>query len=596
MPFPHEVIDLSSDSSQPSPKAAKLKAITSRHTEVLLHSDDFDSSLNLSDSWTDKPAKRRRLSPSPFEVEVLGRPVVRTVSGHGQGETSTILPTTSKAIPSRSKTAIDLLSDPIIFTSSPRRALEGTRKQNSTYRGLSPLSDDLSETELLEDLETVLRKPPKVKSHLSTMTAALLANLSKGKSALEEGRFPSTACGNNLLSTQVTKPGLASPKRKPTRNTSDEASAVLARAAKKPAKDKLTEMEKEAKTLERERTKASDRARKVKEKEVEKEKKQRLKDEKAREKQRAAELAEVNKSKLDKKHSTPEMIVDLPLSLNETGVGGQIKAFLDNLQVQHTCFESPLPNVIKWRRKVCAKYNNEVGIWEPVPAVIMNEKHALCLLSAKEFVDMAQVDAAAVDGQDLSAHVLKFKSRFENCTPIYLIEGLTAWLRKNKNVRNRAYQAAVLNQMDVEGDNPPTLGQPNRSKRKKPAQEYVDEDMIEDALLRLQVMHRCLVHHTAAPVESAEWVAKFTQHISTIPYKAQRMNLDTSFCMDVGQVKTGDDKDDTYIKMLQEIVRVTAPVAYGIASEYPSVMALTKGFRTKGPTALEDIMVRMNKL
>ncbi len=69
------------------------------------------------------------------------------------------------------------------------------------------------------------------------------------------------------------------------------------------------------------------------------------------------------------------------------------------------------------------------------------------------------------------------------------------------------------------------------------------------------------------------------------------MNLDTSFCMDAGQVKTGDDKDDTYVKMLQEIVRVTAPVAYGIASEYPNVMALTKGFREKGPTALEDLMV-----
>ena len=70
------------------------------------------------------------------------------------------------------------------------------------------------------------------------------------------------------------------------------------------------------------------------------------------------------------------------------------------------------------------------------------------------------------------------------------------------------------------------------------------------------------------------------------------MTLETSFCMDNGQVKTGDDKEDTFVKMLQEIVRVTAPVAYGIAAQYPSVLQLVKGFRKHGPIALEDLKVR----
>lgn len=69
------------------------------------------------------------------------------------------------------------------------------------------------------------------------------------------------------------------------------------------------------------------------------------------------------------------------------------------------------------------------------------------------------------------------------------------------------------------------------------------------------------------------------------------MNLDTSFCMESGQIKTGEDKQDTYVKMLQEVVRVTAPVAYGIASDYPNVMSLVKVMRRHGPTALEDIEV-----
>jgi crossover junction endonuclease EME1 len=73
--------------------------------------------------------------------------------------------------------------------------------------------------------------------------------------------------------------------------------------------------------------------------------------------------------------------------------------------------------------------------------------------------------------------------------------------------------------------------------------------------------------------------------------RTQRLEVDTGFCMDVGQVKTGIDNEDTYIKMLQEIVRVTAPVAYGIVAEYRNLEELMKGLRDKGPLALQDLKV-----
>jgi len=69
------------------------------------------------------------------------------------------------------------------------------------------------------------------------------------------------------------------------------------------------------------------------------------------------------------------------------------------------------------------------------------------------------------------------------------------------------------------------------------------------------------------------------------------MNLETSFCMESGQVKAGEDRDDTFVKMLQEIVRITPPIAYGIASEYPSVIGLVKAFQRHGPAVLEDLQV-----
>lgn len=69
------------------------------------------------------------------------------------------------------------------------------------------------------------------------------------------------------------------------------------------------------------------------------------------------------------------------------------------------------------------------------------------------------------------------------------------------------------------------------------------------------------------------------------------MGLETSFCMEKGQVKAGTDELDTFVKMLQEIVRVTEPMAYGIAAAYPTVMSLVRGFREKGPGMLEDLQV-----
>ena len=65
--------------------------------------------------------------------------------------------------------------------------------------------------------------------------------------------------------------------------------------------------------------------------------------------------------------------------------------------------------------------------------------------------------------------------------------------------------------------------------------------------------------------------------------------------MESGQVKPGDDASDTFIKMLQEIIRVTAPVAYGIAAEYPTVQKLVKGLDRNGPLALEDCKKSANK-
>ncbi|KAF5713729.1 Crossover junction endonuclease eme1 [Fusarium mundagurra] len=332
---------------------------------------------------------------------------------------------------------------------------------------------------------------------------------------------------------------------------------------------------------ERAREKEAKAVAKEVEKEAKRREKQEAKEAKLREKERTAALAEVNKLRTDKKVSTPEMIVDLPSSLNAT-VTTELQTMLEPYDVQYTTWDSPVDNVIKWRRKVRSRYNDEIGLWEPIPLRLEDEKHALVVMHADEFVKLAQDD-------QVSTHVGKMQRHFAGHSLVYLIEGLTPWMRKNRNLRNRQFASNVRAQEAAAS----TAGR----RRNNPPAEYVSEELIEDALLQLQVMHEALIHHTMIPMETAEQILTFTQHISTIPYRKQRdiATLGAGFCMESGQVKTGEDAKDTYVRMLQEIVRVTAPIAYGIAAEYGTVSSLVRGLEEYGPTRLEGVKKSANK-
>ena len=503
-----EIIDLlSSEDEAPlrAPSIVNQVAKTSAGKDDFLYlSDDLDTTVHLNDSWIESMSKRRKLSPGSGDadnVESLPKlpksrkPIMRTQSA-----------LTSKAQDEHGWKTIEG-SDPILFTSSAHAETTALGTKRRTIDPLSAHSDD-SDDSLPDDILSASLRATNAASALSERTTALLATLSRSAPR----RKPSN--NRKPMGDRVDK-GKAQAKSSTDDRVSigpEDGIETHTKPTKATRKPKLTDENKAAKAREKEKEKEARKEQKEKGKEEEKEKKRLEKEEKAKEKRIAADLAEVNKSKLDKKDSTPEMIVHLPTSMDGQSVDTQIRQFLRNLGVDATLYQSPIPNVIRWRRKMKAKWNPELDHWEPLEHMqIENEKHVMCIMSAKEFVALAMVQH---DGQDVETHVAKVKSAYEDCIPIYLIEGLQLWMRKNRTAENRAYQAKVLNQ--AQADQAPSGSQ---AKRKKAPVEIVDEDMIEDALLRLQVMNGCLVHHTMTSVETAEWVANFTQHISTIPYR-----------------------------------------------------------------------------
>ncbi|EKV10628.1 hypothetical protein PDIG_24550 [Penicillium digitatum PHI26] len=617
-----EIIDLlSSDPpTSPKPQASKLQQpveLPSRrpsHQLNLISSDPFDTSLFDFEEVFDIPAKKRRLSDQ--NTSYLRQSITANAPGAAEpwfsiSDDDFDLPPAKAAVQNKPFQSRVEESDPIDFNSSAPVLLPKppSRKPNLSTRDIIALADDdvlsdpmklppsrfhghsdideFSDPFTLPEFSDLLKTPTTSNPIFSESTARLLSRLGDGRTSDPKTR-PGTRKlkGTSLQSTAVG-------------NLSDDGIDELV-APRKTAKktSKVTTAEKEAKTKAREEAKLQ----RERERELEKERKLKLKEEKAKEKQRAADIASVNKLKVNKKDSTPEMIVDMATSLEDSSVGTQTVEFMKRLGVQHTFFTSAIPNIVKWRRKMNATYNRTLRHWEPCPFFIQNEDHVLCLLPAPEFINMITRprDDEERERETLEIHVQRIKSAYPDCKPIYLIEGLTALMRKNTNARNRAFQAEVLRQLAettaTEEPERTTNHRARKPKKKPDTTPLVDDEIVEDALLELQVTHSCLIHHTTAPADSAEWIKHFTEHISTVPYRRERQEAhNAAFCMDTGQVKTGVDKHDTFIKMIQEVNRVTAPMAYGIAGQYPCVADLTRGMRMHGAMMLEDIKKSANK-
>ncbi|KIN01355.1 hypothetical protein OIDMADRAFT_145433 [Oidiodendron maius Zn] len=530
--------------------AANKPVVTSYHSNaVYFNSDNFDSAISIDNSYAINlpPGKKRRLSSSP-EI-LLPKPKAAQMSGFrrclSNREYSSSKPETRKSSnPSMQKSnamGMVLESDPIVFTSSPDPFADiARRKEERRTRRVDMGESDEND---VFGLRTLAKKKGRKKGDgydISDPSDIDLPDL--GEIVGNDAPNGDLSVLDNYYADRV--------KEKKAREAVTKAEEMQAKKAAKEA-------EKERKRLERE--------------------------EKANEKERLAELARVNVVRTSKQKSSHEMMVDIPSTMLVSDLGTQVTKLLDKAEIRHSSWESTLP-VVRWSRDISSDYNEEAGQWVPVPTHIKRENHALFILSAKEFVELA----IGEEGKDLDAHFLQLRAKFPSCKIIYLIEGLTAWMRKNKTIQNRKYTETVRNQ----GQDEPAASQ--RAKKKK-QEEYIDEDLVEDALLRLQVKHGALIHHTAAMIETAEWILVFTQHISTIPYRLREQALNTTFCMEAGQVRSGEDAADTFTRMLQEMTQITAAVAHGIAAEHPTVRELTAALQRDGPLALQDCRKTVSK-
>lgn len=313
------------------------------------------------------------------------------------------------------------------------------------------------------------------------------------------------------------------------------------------------------------------------EKERIKAEKERAKAFKLEEKRKAQSIAAVNVLKKSKKDSTSEMIVDACSSFDRSALGNHISSSMQELNCELNLSPMPVKGLVKFRRKTVAEFDNAKGFWIPLSETrVLDENHLIVIIKAADFLKIIETDP------DLSNHVASVRGINPQALVLYMIEGLSAVMRKSQAARNRAYQAAVR-AAGVSSESE------SSSRRRAPAVAAdIDEEAIEDILMDLQIQHRCMIVYSTSPADTAEQLSTLISDISTIPYKKERGQSTAQFCTETGQIKTGSDKRDTFEKMLQSVSRVTPQVAQAIASQYNSLRELCDALK-EGPRILERI-------
>lgn len=576
--------------------------------------DSFFDSFDEPEFPIEQPAKRRRFSP----------PVLKSAASDALGSVNKVFDLSSEPdIPPKTSTQLlsggtniticDVKDDndygllPSFSSSAPEP------RQNTHTAKMNDLIEILSDEDALADDPIMSSsQPPKTSKAAawSDRTSSVLANITQTNNRSRPRPRLASITAVSMLKQSKPRP-IAKVKLGDHDNIIDSSEPeVLSRSPvqRRNAYNK---------------TKAPNKPRKTTaEKEAEQEQKRLAKERQAAEKQLAADKAEVNKRKTDRKKSAEEMLLYMPSALRDKPLGNQVEVYMKEVNIKVSFYEDEidmtrddakiksLGKAIKWKREIKSTYDDIKEEWVPLARTkVLWERHILVYLTGEEFCMIAATNTYGQSSgnanghppekmmkENLDTYIMMLGSRHPGCTIILLIEGLASYIKRIANAKNREFQASVRGQqVDLEDPRaPPSSTQPASSSRapRKHKQNkqttdlsFFNTDIGEVLQLHLQLAHQGLqIHHTTSVATSAKQIDSFTQHLSTRPYRQIELDRNlahASFCMASGQFRTGQgDATETFIKMLEQVNRLTVSMAHGIVDAgYNSPAKLVEGFK-----------------
>jgi crossover junction endonuclease EME1 len=193
----------------------------------------------------------------------------------------------------------------------------------------------------------------------------------------------------------------------------------------------------------------------------------------------------VNKLVTDKKSLVTDFTLYVSTTLRDTPLMGAVSTRLKEHDCSVRFFASPIPNIIRWERRVYAKYSESNREWVPVKEY-----------SRFEAINMVYIDADALLSQDgngivkLERVIQKIKVELELTDKhqiFIMIDDMEARYRRTGK-GSRAANAAA----------------------REAGHALVDKRSVERALASLQVSQKCFIIHVEGEADAAEWIFNMT--------------------------------------------------------------------------------------
>lgn len=256
---------------------------------------------------------------------------------------------------------------------------------------------------------------------------------------------------------------------------------------------------------------------------------------------------------------------------------------------------SPAPSAldcegaVRWTRVCDRMWSEERKMYIPLVGderIVVEEDSRLIFLSA---LDLSQ----HVADSTLSNYVTTLQSRSlpPHVNLFIMLYGLGTFARDLERARQEAYRnsiraAGVDDQAATKAVKKlPGIGERQPSK-----------DDLELALIRLQMQTRCMLVSVDKVSEAVDWLEQITFDVGQKPYQRLKHSHIAMLGTSEDKVVSGKDLQDTYIKMLASLPRVTEAIAKGIVAEYPTVRSLYERYeRCRDERERKEMLVGIGK-
>lgn len=283
------------------------------------------------------------------------------------------------------------------------------------------------------------------------------------------------------------------------------------------------------------------------------------------------ELNEANKVTRKKEELLSEMIIQIPLILyDEHFENDYMKEIFVQTQVEKSDINLPM---ITWKRKVKAKYDSCRDIFIPCAPTEVNEKNILIYFKAKEFID------SLIQGSlGLTVDACKAKSGYhvnnQRTHIIVMVEGYTQFLNKIKNMEDKRYKKAVLDQLRSTEE---VASSSKRQNRKSSEEISLLPKEIDQLVNESQLTLGVNIFPVKNNKDAVNWLHSFTYTIAYALYDKFERNISLA---NLGTVRSGTDTKSTFFQTIKQFRLMTEPKVEKMYGFYGSIYSLYSRFQT----------------